>query len=1304
MTSIINSRPSIIQPTHPPHPWQLCGPALCHLVLYSTDLTSIRVRFPVLSRTRTAIGSGSRTSIRFDHPDCAPLHLRLAIGPNYVGSIQVHGPQGIKLQDRHIFPPNPLPSSQEHPWIELRDGDIFHVAQWPFKFEQRWDLYEIDWNLFNLDSVTDAETRKLIIGCRDLCKQNTLNSNQPSNIDSSLDQNSDPVHINTSTSNSIQSLNLDSEKNQDHIGILNSTDTTSSLAHSSDELRLDCPRSESSSLSSDSDSEDCPINPQSCLPTRSSSRLEQTPPRSSHAILKVPKTDLIPSKQLRLVITPQKSNARLSWPFLASQPQSQNLQNRTNPESQAVKATSPIMEQEQITPISPSTSDPDMTHVSFRRRSYRRSPEAVNQKRVRVNGPLLDDDTSGEDDHGDDEDDIITQQPYRSPPSPGRRTSHFLPSPEASTSTSPQSPPAIGTTPFDLSQPPSPITPPDLRPRRKSLLQKILIKRAVEVHLAQTPEHPEPIGGCSGFSSSDEEDDEQAEEEDTGSTDEDVVDAERNSTTEAKPAPVSTENEESPENPSSHTFLPQTSTLASSSATDDLATQASRVFPSTNGKVHSVHPHGVSMFPTSLLSPTRFSPTHARRSISPSAKLLAEYESKAASGQSISPSPTSVEFPLKSSFRRQSYTPEELQSFSTQAGPANLQFTPSATQIRTALKYNTQLNSLSPSYTDEDEEQQRAERRRSLRSSTPGPSRPSFTPSPPKPNKIKPTAVQSEQKSPHRLIRTPRSFLIKRGGSLTPLGVPFSRSPIRQQPIEPIEEDGEYELDESGKRKVRFDKDVFCLEFDKLPEELPKEPRSKKSKTELSPEVSNQDTAPKPRGNRRRKASDPGNTNSSRPRRASSRLSAPVSSRDHASRRLRSDQSSNPITPFQDRQYSAVNSNEGLTSSVDDLSMSPMIDQPDQNDTIISQIKQRFLSLGIGGNNGTRQRANSLPADVTRLTNRINEVEKTTEPMDLVNEMKWLSLNTITTHPYLKQHSSITERPHSAPSTAHPIATTPRLKFPELGSFAPQLVGVKELIFAPMQRLSLPHLDMSWKNIFTSWRDPVNPTEASLMEPQGDQDGGEDQSDDASSQDSVIVVINKDALPMSHDVEPSDLLSTAADVPVVEDECKIDYQEDTVSSNTSSKVENISADEDQRQTNKKPSRRKVTSPPISSNSNTRTLRSRSTNTRNGVTSTIPESINLSHKRSNLNSEFTKPELDHKTKNDKNPKVVEIKKESFLVSPRKTRSRTRTKTETEEEEKKSIRNSQTHHHNLEIGNVNGLINHHSNHRRRPQNLK
>lgn len=72
------------QPTEPPGAWQLCGPSLGHLVLYTSDLSNIRARLPVQSHTRTAIGSGPRSTIRFNHPDCHPLHLRLSIASNHL--------------------------------------------------------------------------------------------------------------------------------------------------------------------------------------------------------------------------------------------------------------------------------------------------------------------------------------------------------------------------------------------------------------------------------------------------------------------------------------------------------------------------------------------------------------------------------------------------------------------------------------------------------------------------------------------------------------------------------------------------------------------------------------------------------------------------------------------------------------------------------------------------------------------------------------------------------------------------------------------------------------------------------------------------------------------------------------------------------------------------------------------------------------------------------------------------------------------------------------------------------------------
>lgn len=98
----------------------------------------------------------------------------------------------------------------------------------------------------------------------------------------------------------------------------------------------------------------------------------------------------------------------------------------------------------------------------------------------------------------------------------------LLKSPEASTSRFP-SPSTASAPPItsDIATLPMTNGQPDLRPRRKSLLQKILIRQAVEVHFAQTIEQPEPSVNCSGFSSSDDDDDDPADGEETDSVDDD---------------------------------------------------------------------------------------------------------------------------------------------------------------------------------------------------------------------------------------------------------------------------------------------------------------------------------------------------------------------------------------------------------------------------------------------------------------------------------------------------------------------------------------------------------------------------------------------------------------------------------------------------------------------------------------------------------------------------------------------------------------------------------------------------------------
>ncbi|KAI9629881.1 hypothetical protein KEM48_012516 [Puccinia striiformis f. sp. tritici PST-130] len=220
--------------------------------------------------------------------------------------------------------------------------------------------------------------------------------------------------------------------------------------------------------------------------------------------------------------------------------------------------------------------------------------------------------------------------------------------------------------------------------------------------------------------------------------------------------------------------------------------------------------------------------SNSRRSISPNAKLFSKYSKNERSliGDDTS---SLISFPLKSSFRKDSYSVDQLSNFSP---PPSSSSSSSSSSSKVAdsstVRNNTHFNSKSPSFPINDHDNHpspnqgvlRNRLRSSLKATTTTTTCTSPTKSEPLPSSSAPVITAN---LPHRIIRTPRSFLIKRGGSLTPLSAPICGTPIcEEQELGLSNHRQDYDFGSIGdsKRKVRFDGDVFCLEFDQLPEEL----------------------------------------------------------------------------------------------------------------------------------------------------------------------------------------------------------------------------------------------------------------------------------------------------------------------------------------------------------------------------------------------------------------------------------------------------------------------------------------------------
>jgi hypothetical protein len=147
----------------------------------------------------------------------------------------------------------------------------------------------------------------------------------------------------------------------------------------------------------------------------------------------------------------------------------------------------------------------DSSHVSFRKRSHPRSIKTASQKTTHA--------TDDSDQSSEDEEHQINFKDPNHPTSPPTTQQHHQPLQPSESPLSPSSPssPPINLDLTSLEEP---------QPRRKSLLQKLLIKQAVQTHLAHQSDPIEPLA-ASGFSSS--EDDEDDQEDDPDSPDDDLA-------------------------------------------------------------------------------------------------------------------------------------------------------------------------------------------------------------------------------------------------------------------------------------------------------------------------------------------------------------------------------------------------------------------------------------------------------------------------------------------------------------------------------------------------------------------------------------------------------------------------------------------------------------------------------------------------------------------------------------------------------------------------------------------------------------
>ncbi|KAA1064972.1 hypothetical protein PGT21_020500 [Puccinia graminis f. sp. tritici] len=496
----------------------------------------------------------------------------------------------------------------------------------------------------------------------------------------------------------------------------------------------------------------------------------------------------------------------------------------------------------------------DSSHVSFRKRSHPRSIKAASQNRTQ----------STDDSSSEDEEHLINFKNHTSPPATTTQQHHQSPLPSESP-LSPTSPSSSSPINLDLTSLEEP------QPRRKSLLQKLLIKQAVQTHLAHQSDPIEPNSlAASGFSSS--EDDEDDQEDDPDSPDDDLA-----------------QDTNKLDDISSDEDHPTRMDNCNLSPARDSPPQSNPTAPSDaifSSKPRPLSPAKNGLQPVSLPS-TITRPVLDRRSMSPNAKLLSAFQSHSPSSP---PPPATLVFPLKSSFRRQSYSADELAAFSSAStSPNSNPSTPSPSTSshsarQASVRLNTQINSRSPSFPVDPHPFTNPETLRNrLRSSVrttgsaplpppPPPQAPQAQPTPP--NK-QPDNITRPNTIPHRIIRTPRSFLIKRRGSLTPLTAPTcGPDPLLLLQSE-TQEDYEYFNQGDEKRKVRFDRDVFCLEFDQLPEELPLSRQPKRAKVLVEEQPDPPSDNAKRNGQRRNTLPS---TTTNRPRRQSPRLAIPATS------------------------------------------------------------------------------------------------------------------------------------------------------------------------------------------------------------------------------------------------------------------------------------------------------------------------------------------------------------------------------------------------------------------------------------------
>lgn len=1029
------------------------------LILSPSDPSQPKARFGLKSHS-TIIGSSADSStICLNHPSVDSTHLVINISStDHRASAQILGATGLTLDDgRRLHP-----SSDDHQpprSIELRDGDRFYISHFPFKWEQPGAPHPIP----------------------------RPHSPRP---DPSRPASPDREH----------------------------------LVHGPGRPSAPSPASDPSMRPSlpppvrhppRHPAEPTAGHPRSTPPDRALS----PSPSAAQAIPACPTTPAQPRKPSGphpfnsplLIVTPTKADTDLSlhWtqragdPGPASNPTS--LDPNLSPSDSPADPRKPVERQG--------------THpISSRRRSDRLSHELAYQKRVRIDSPI--DEQSSEDEEepeadDDDDDEDEDEDPRRDSDFDDRPRIGSIPIPNSQLTS--HSPPSSSSSSAQASEDSN-----SPRPRPKSLLQTLLIKQAVELHLAQQTEPNEP-SAVSGFSSTDEDDNEAVNQDDVDSTDEEQHPPSNEH--------IDDSSDEDRLTCGSDRMLESDSPGRSSMGTSNKAltlicgqnpigsvrrTPPAAIFP-TKPRSISTSSH---FSPNDSLSPSRPTGRLAfdRRSISPNAKLLSCFEQEQSRDPSSPPcaNSTTLEFPLKSSFRRQSYSPQELLSFSNP--PFNRTPPSSRTAVLATVKHNTQINSRSPSLPLQDEDLGRNRLRSiSSRASTPVPScsypitnshltfDPSSitgTPLPPPPSSI-----------PHRIIRTPRSFLIKRRGSLTPLTAPVcgsdsdmmdsSENPeglSQDHDDDPLDE--VYDSSNEGeKRKVRFDRDVFCLEFDQLPEELPSSSRVKRAKFEDSvSELVNDaleslvDTSSTDgsRRNLRKRSTNLNTKPINRPRRHSPRLPTPpafslIDQIDDISveldNRIAITASVDPPSESLTSVEAAVDLNsltlnpDPIDQELDQLSVSgssnschlsrgPLKlnsegvfgfgEKPVEEHSILKTFTRHLFNCGLAGSLSSfplgrlRQRTTSLPSDdLSKL--KVNELEDRLVGLSLTDaQRKPAGSEKEIPSASLKMLRS--QSLPSSPSTTSSIYNR-LIKFPPLVStFSPKLKGVKQIFMDQFNR------------------------------------------------------------------------------------------------------------------------------------------------------------------------------------------------------------------------------------------------------------